>query len=161
MDFEKPTPKCFLKVYSLLITLLAVFSLYLLAQHRYGSAFYNWYALMFAIFNILAVWYFLGKKYEMRAWAVPLAYMIFAFVGASLVNTTISFVNESGLYFLNFIKNMFLLLFVLLVDTLYLHPNVKHVPMARIVQPAAVVQPAPVVSAPIVAKKPAKKKAKK
>jgi hypothetical protein len=156
MDFEKPTPKCFLKVYSLLITLLAVFSLYLLGQHRYGSIFFNWYALLFAIINILAVWYFLGKKYEIRSWAVPLAYLIFAFVGASLINTTSTFVNEDGLYFLNFIKNMFLLLFVLLVDTLYLHPHVKHVPMAKVAQPAAVVQPAPAVK-----KAPAKKKAKK
>lgn len=164
MDFQKPTPKRFLSIYSLLITLLGVFSLVLLSQHKYGSAFYNWYALFFVIFNILAVWYFLGKKYEMRSWAVPLAYLIFAFVGSSLINSTSTFVNSEGVYFLNFVKNMFLLLFILLVDTLYLHPHIKNAPAARVFQPAPV-QAAPFVSAPVTAlpaKKPAaRKKAKR
>jgi hypothetical protein len=134
MDFQKPTPKRFLWVYSLLISLLGVFSLILLAQSKIGSGFFNWYSLMFVLFNIVAMGFFLGKKYEMRSWAVPLAYLVFGFVGSSLVNTISTFVSAEGIYFLNFIRNMFLLLFILLVDTLYLHPHIKHVPAAKVVQ---------------------------
>jgi hypothetical protein len=155
MDFQRPTPKRFLWGYSVLISMLGFMSLVLLADHRFGSPFFNWFALMFALFNIAAVWYFLGKKFEMRSWAVPLAYLVFAFVGSSLINTTTNFVNAEGIYFLNFIKNMFFLLFILLVLTLYLHPYIKNVPAAKAVQPA------PVQAAPVVKKAASKKKAKK
>lgn len=128
MTFKKPTPKWFLIIYPIMITFLAFYSIVLLAEGRVGSIAYNTYTIFFTLFSILMVGFFLGKKYELRSWAAPLAYLVFGFVSVSVINTFSLYLNYDNIYFLNFIKTIFFLFFVLLIDTLYLHPHVKHVP---------------------------------
>jgi len=128
MAFQKSTPKWFLIIYPIMITFLAFYSIVLLAEGKVGSIAYNTYTLFFALFSILMTGFFLGKKYELRSWAAPLSYLVFGFVSVSIINTFSLYLNYDNIYFLNFIKTIFFLFFVLLVDTLYLHPHVKHVP---------------------------------
>ncbi len=163
MAFQKPTPKWFLKTYAVMISFLALYSIVLLANDRFGSIVYNTYTLFFTLFSILMTGFFLGKKYELRSWAAPLAYLVLGFVFVSIINTFSLYVNYDAIYFLNFIKTIFFLLFVLLVDTLYLHPHVKHIPGMIVLAEEAmkeVVTGKPVpVTMPVKAKaKPKKKK---
>lgn len=161
MAFQKPTPKWFLIIYSIMISFLAFLFVIYLAKGKIGSIFLNTYTLFFTLFSILMVGFFLGKKYELRSWAAPLAYLVLGFVFVSIINTFSLYLNYEAIYFLNFIKAIFFLLFVLLVDTLYLHPNIKHVPgmiklaeeVVEEAEEAVTGKPAPA----IVKKKPGKK----
>jgi hypothetical protein len=143
MSFQKPTPKWFLVLYSIMISFLAVYSILLLANDRLGSINFNTYSLFFTLFSIIMVGFFLGKKYELRSWAVPLAYLVFGFVAVSIINTFSLYIQYEAIYFLNFIKSIFFLLFVLLVDILYLHPHVKHVPGFQKLAEAVIAEAAP------------------
>ena len=164
MAFQKPTPKWFLIIYPIMISFLAIYSIVLLADNKFGSIFLNTYTQFFTLFSILMVGFFLGKKYELRSWAAPLAYLVLGFVFVSIINTFSLYLNYEAIYFLNFIKAIFFLLFVLLVDTLYLHPNIKHVPgmiklaeeVVEEAEEAVTGKPAPA----IVKKKPRKKASK-
>ena len=127
MDFQKSTPKWFLIVYALLLTFQGVLSISLLLRNLKSSGFIVWYTLIFTLFSILMAGFFLAKKYELRSWAAPLAYLVFGFVAISLLNNFTGVVSYAGFYFLNFIKTIFFWLFILLVDILYLHPHVKHI----------------------------------
>jgi small-conductance mechanosensitive channel len=128
MDFQKSTPKWFLIAYALLLTFQGVLSISLLLRNLKSSGFIVWYMLIFMLFSILMAGFFLAKKYELRSWAAPLAYLVFGFVTISLLNNFTGVVSYAGFYFLNFIKTIFFWLFILLVDILYLHPHVKHIP---------------------------------
>jgi len=139
MAFQKPTPKWFLIIYSIMISFLAFYSIVLLANNKLGSITFNTYTIFFTLFSILMAGFFLGKKYELRSWAAPLAYLVLGFVFVSIINTFSLYLNYNNIYFLNFIKTIFFLFFVLLVDTLYLHPHVKHIPgMAKLAEEAVV-----------------------
>src|SRR4030042_1791245 len=95
----------------------------------------KWFLTIYSLlFNIIFGGYFLAKKYELRSWAVPLCFIVFGFVTISLINSFTGFITSEGMHFLNFIKVIFLWLFIILVDILYLHPHVKHVPVHKKVE---------------------------
>ena len=148
MEFQKSTPKWFLTIYSLLFTLLGIFSIVLLVNNMISTTFMSGYALFFVLFNIIFGGYFLAKKYELRSWAVPLCFIVFGFVTISLINSFTGFITSEGMHFLNFIKVIFLWLFIILVDILYLHPHVKHVPVHKKVEE---VKTEPVTKAEVIA----------
>lgn len=137
MEFQKATPKWFLKLYAFLISLLGILLIINLAENSMRSAFLAWYTFLFILFNIAVLIYFLGNKYEMRSWAVPMAYLVFGFVTTSLIKSMNNYGSYDIIYFLNFIKVIFFLFFVLLVDTLYLHPHIKLKPIAKEIEKVA------------------------
>ena len=125
MEFQKPTPKWFLTLYPILLTLLGIFSIALLFQGIISTPFVSWYTMIFVIFNMVMLLAFLGSKYELRSWAVPLCFLVFGFVSLSLINSFSGYTAIEGIYFLHFIKTVFLWMFIILVNLLYWHPHVK------------------------------------
>lgn len=127
MDFKKETPKWYRIVYSILLGLLGIFSICLLFKDLLMTPLMAWFMLFFVLFNIVFGIYFFAKKYELRAWAIPIAYIVFGYVGISLVNRFTTYMTIEGIYFLHFIKTVFLWFFILLALIVYLHPNIKKV----------------------------------
>jgi hypothetical protein len=150
--FEKTTPGWFLGVYAVLLTFQGILSISLLLRNLEGSGFMSWYTLLFTLFSILMGGFFLAKKYELRSWAAPLAYLIFGFVTLSLLNNFSNVTTDAGFYFLHFIKTIFFWWFILLVDILYLHPHIKNPPVKDVI-----IKPAPVASTSASVKKKTKK----